>query len=307
MSLSESHDVQHAIDVVVRNTDVPVQILLEHPHKRWTPEARVYLQGLIDKVAGVKPDAEPNQEVAVPQSEPQFTVVESVRSAAEPAPVEQFEDPLPKFPQALKDRLNWVLWKYASVNGKVTKVPYKLDFKNAAASTRPDEWSDYKSVAEKIMRDGGITEKQGVGRVVQKEERVVGIDLDGCRDSQTGAIAQWAEDIVEAVNSYCEITPSQTGIRIWVIGDLPAGDKVFNLDPATGFYGTKVKIEIFTDARYFTVTGQSIYDAPLSERDLTEAYELIHAIRRKHPAPKKAGRVRNQQVRHLHARRNRGA
>ncbi len=202
------------------------------------------------------------------------------------ATVEQFVDPLPKFPQALKDKPNWVLWKYASVNGKFTKVPYQLDFKSAAASTRPNEWSDYKSVAEKIQSVGGITERQGLGRVVQKEQRVVGIDLDGCRDPQTGAIAQWAEDIVEAVNSYCEITPSQTGIRIWVVGVLPEGDKVFNLDPAAG-YGTKVKIEIFTDARYFTVTGQSIYDAPLSERDLTEAYELIHAIRRKHPAPKK--------------------
>jgi primase-polymerase (primpol)-like protein len=92
-------------------------------------------------------------------------------------------------------------------------------------------------VAEKIQSVGGITEKQGLGRVVQKEERVVGIDLDGCRDPQTGAIAQWAEDLVEAANSYCEITPSQTGIRIWIVGDLPAGDRVFNLNPAVGFYG----------------------------------------------------------------------
>ena len=138
-----------------------------------------------------------------------------------------------------------------------------------AASTRPEDWADYKSVVEQVMRDGGITENRGIGRVIQKDERIVGVDLDGCRDPQTGAIAQWAEDLVESLNSYCEITPSQTGIRIWVVGDLPAGDKVFNLDPAVGF-GSKVKIEIFTDARYFTVTGQSIYDSPLAERDLTE-------------------------------------
>jgi hypothetical protein len=203
-------------------------------------------------------------------------------AVAEPEP-----DPLPKFPQALKDKPAWVLWKLASVNGKITKVPYKLDFKNAAASTRPEDWSDYKSVAEKIISEGGITEKQGIGRVVQKSERVVGIDLDGCRDFETGAIAQWAEDLVEITNSYCEVTPSQTGIRIWVRGALPEGDRVFNLDPSVG-YGSKVKIEIFVDSRYFTVTGQSIYDAPLAERDLAEAYELIHAIRRKHPAPKKS-------------------
>jgi hypothetical protein len=200
----------------------------------------------------------------------------------------QFSDPMPKVPQQLKNKPNWVLWKLASVSGKITKVPYKLDFKNAAASTRPEDWSDYKSVVAQVMREGGITENRGIGRVVQKGERIVGVDLDGCRDPQTGAISQWAEDLVESLNSYCEITPSQTGIRIWVIGDLPAGDKVFNLDPSVGFYGSKVKIEIFTDARYFTVTGQSIYDAPLAERDLTEPFDLINAIRRKHPVPKKA-------------------
>ena len=216
---------------------------------------------------------------------PQAAVAVAEAESVAPQPA-QFVDPAPKFPQALKDHPNWVLWKLALVNGKTTKVPYQLDFKTPAATTRPNEWSDYKTVAEKIQIAGGITEKQGIGRVVQKEERVVGIDLDGCRDAQTGTIAQWAEDLVDAVNSYCEITPSQTGLRIWVVGDLPEGDRVFNLDPAVG-YGSKIKIEIFTDVRYFAVTGQSIYHAPLRERNLVEAYELIHGIRRAHPAPKK--------------------
>jgi Protein of unknown function (DUF3987) len=193
----------------------------------------------------------------------------------------EFIDPLPKLPQQLKDKPNWVRWKIASVNGKLTKVPYRMDG-TKAASTRSEDWTDYKTV----VTGATINEKGGIGRVVQKEERLVGIDLDGCRDPETGLLAQWAEDLSECVNSYCEVTPSQTGIRIWVRGTLPEGDRVFNLDPAVGF-GSKVKIEIFTDARYFTVTGQSIFHADLWERDLTEAYELIHAIRRKHPAPKK--------------------
>jgi hypothetical protein len=272
MSL-ELHDVAHAQDVIARNPDVPFQVILEHPNKKWTPDAETYLRDLIapvveepKAVSDLGGNAEPATEVSAPK---------------------QFVDPLPKFPQQLKDKPNWVLWKLAQVNGKLTKVPYKLDFKSAAASTRPDEWADYKSVAVTILAEGGITEKQGIGRVVQKEERLVGIDLDGCRDPQTGLLAQWAEDLTECVNSYCEVTPSQTGIRIWVRGTLPEGDRVFNLDPAVGF-GSKVKIEIFTDARYFTVTGQSIFHASLWERDLTDAYELIHAIRRKHPAPKKS-------------------
>jgi len=207
------------------------------------------------------------------------TVPASTPDAAE------FSDPFPNIPQQLKDKPNWVLWEIASVNGKLTKVPYRLDGKKAA-TTRSQEWSDYKSVVEKITEKGGISEKHGIGRVVQQDERLVGIDLDGCRSPETGEITQWAEDLVEVANSYCEVTPSQTGIRIWMEGDLPDGDRVFNLDPAVG-YGSKVKIEIFTDERYFTMTGQSIFHSPLRKRDLTETYELIHAIRRKHPAPKK--------------------
>ncbi len=261
------HDLEHAKTTIANNPDVPLDMLLSHPHKNWNEEAKTYIQNLM------KPEVVE-------------AIAEPIVAAVTVDPDAKFVDPLPKVPQQLKDKSNWVLWKLASANGKITKVPYKLDFKNAAASTRPEDWSDYKSVAEKIISEGGITERQGIGRVVQKEERVVGIDLDGCRDSQTGLLAQWAEDLVEMVNSYCEVTPSQTGIRIWVRGTLPEGDRVFNLDPTVG-YGTKVKIEIFTDARYFTVTGQSIFHADLWKRDLTEPYELIHAIRRKHPAPKK--------------------
>jgi Protein of unknown function (DUF3987) len=202
----------------------------------------------------------------------------------------KFVDPLPQFPQKLKDKPNWVLWKLASVNGKVTKVPYKLDFKNAAASTRPEDWSDYKSVAEKIISEGGITVKQGIGRVVQKGEHIIGIDLDGCRNIETGEISRWAMDIIHSVGSYTEITPSQTGARIWLTGDAPKGfDKVYNLDPAVG-YGGKVKIEIYSESRYFTVTGQFLFHSSVNTLDeyaLFDVFELIQAVRRKHPAPKK--------------------
>ena len=205
------------------------------------------------------------------------------------APAEQFSDPLPKVPQQLKDKPSWVLWKIAEVNGKHTKVPYKLDG-GKAASTRSEDWADYQSVVEQAMRDGGLTKNRGIGRVVQEEERLVGIDLDGCRNPETGDITSWAMSIIHAVRSYTEVTPSQTGARIWLTGKVPKEfDNVYNLDPAVGF-GGKVKVEIYNDARYFAVSGQSILDAPLTALDqfeMLDALELVQAIRRKHPAPKK--------------------
>jgi len=78
-------------------------------------------------------------------------------------------------------------------------------------------------------------------------------------------------------------------VRIWVRGVLPGNDKVFNLDPKCG-YGDKVKIEIYTDSRYFTVTGDSIFEdiIDVEERDLTKAYQVFHFIKTKYPAPKSA-------------------
>ena len=58
--------------------------------------------------------------------------------------------------------------------------------------------------------------------------------------------------------------------------------------PSVGF-GDKVKVEIFTVGRYFTVTGQS-YFAPsgdVEKRDLTKVHQILHDIRAMHPARKK--------------------
>jgi len=189
-------------------------------------------------------------------------------------------DPLPELPAFLKGINNWVRWKLEpSADGKPTKVPYRLDGRKAA-STRPEDWTDYhRAVAGAVLDD-----KQGVGFVVNGG--IVGFDLDGCRNPQTGELAPWAEQIIDALESYTEITPSQTGARVWVRGELPGKDKVFNLDPAVGF-GDKVKIEVFTEARYFTVTGDSYFEpsGDVEERDMTAVYQMLHDIRANHPAP----------------------
>src|SRR5713226_9830702 len=41
------HDIQNAKDTLARNPDVSVDAILNHPHKNWDGEAKMYLQGLI--------------------------------------------------------------------------------------------------------------------------------------------------------------------------------------------------------------------------------------------------------------------
>ena len=191
-------------------------------------------------------------------------------------------DPLPCVPSSLKIINNWVRWKLETVNGKPTKVPYQVNGYKAS-TTNPATWADYRTAVTGATIDG----KQGVGFVLNGN--IYGFDLDGCYNSETNEVADWALQIVDALDSYAEITPSGTGLRVLVRGELPQGfAHMLKLNPAIG-HGDKVQIEIYNDARYFTVTGDTLYEnaGEVEKRDLSAAYQLCLNIHEQHPAPKK--------------------
>lgn len=193
---------------------------------------------------------------------------------------------LSEVPALLKSLPNWIWWRLEkSKDGADTKVPYVAgNWNRHASSTDPSTWTTF----DEAVKGAVLSSAQGIGFVIHGisvEKKIVGFDLDGCRNPETGEITDWAGKLVHALDSYTEFTPSGTGIRIWVIGELPNGARVFNLSLAAGF-GDKVKIEVFDHARYFTVTGQ-IYDAltptEIVRRDLSEAYKICRDIRAQFP------------------------
>jgi putative DNA primase/helicase len=227
-------------------------------------------------------------------AQPEPTVAEPVRESVAPSPIASvseradeasFVDPMPALPTELKKLRRWVRWRLeAGSNGKPTKVPYQVNGRHAS-STDLFTWSTYQeAVASQVINDNG-----GVGFVVNGDG-YTGIDLDGCRNKETGELTDWAEQIIEVLSdSYTEITPSETGVRVWVRGALPEKDKVFNLNPSCG-YGDKVKIEVFETERYFTVTGEAIFTGPavIEEADMAKAYQLFHEIKAKYPPSPKS-------------------
>jgi hypothetical protein len=54
---------------------------------------------------------------------------------------------------------------------------------------------------------------------------VVAIDLDGCVNAQTGEIADGAQQVIDLFPSYCEYSPSATGIHLLLAADLPGGSR----------------------------------------------------------------------------------
>src|SRR5258708_35380898 len=151
-----------------------------------------------------------------------------------------FIDPLPDVPAFLKGLRQWVRWKLEVVNGKPTKVPYRVDGRKAS-STDSNTWSDYQTAVTGAI----INNEQGIGFVV--DGGIIGLDFDNCRDPKTREVKQWALDIINELDAYTEVTPSGTGLRVWAQGLMAGKDKVCNLDPAIGATTRKVtKVERYT-------------------------------------------------------------
>src|SRR5262249_53715707 len=129
-----------------------------------------------------------------------------------------------------------------------------------------------------------ISREQGVGFMFA--DGFAGIDLDGCRNPETGDITAWADDIIQSLDAYVEVSPSGTGLHIFVLGKVPGADKKFNLNPAIG-HG-KAAIEIYDSARYFTVTGDPYFEeaGDVRECDLGEVYKKFYELRAASPAPR---------------------
>lgn len=167
-------------------------------------------------------------------------------------------------PRVMRDNPAWVVWKLEPSPrdpSKLTKVPYSAHDGSNASSTDPATWATFKQ-ALLFHLDNDWTD--GVGMVVCDEDDFVGIDLDHCRDPETGTIEPWAQHVVETVNSYTEVTPSNAGLRIFARGTLPPSGR------------KRGDFEIYENGRYLTVTGQHLEGTPLT----VEAREL--EIRRVH-------------------------
>lgn len=95
-----------------------------------------------------------------------------------------------------------------------------------------------------------------------------GIDLDGCRDRRTGVIEEWARQIIHAVNSYTEISPSGTGVKIFLTGGLRDEDTSQR----------KVhRLEVYDCKRYFTVTGHHLAGTPTTVESRETELRALYA------------------------------
>jgi len=144
-----------------------------------------------------------------------------------------------KVPIELKRTPQWVAWKLENRNDRLAKVPYSPRTGRLASTTDPLTWGTFDDALEVLGR------YEGLGFVFSSADPYSGIDLDGCVEPETGEISQWALEVVRSVDSYTELSPSGTGLHIFVRGRLPSSVK-------------RPEIEMYSHSRFFTVTGHKV-------------------------------------------------
>lgn len=141
----------------------------------------------------------------------------------------------------LAQRNQWVCWRRVKrENSKVEKVPLDPRTRRWASTDAPDTWGSYEQATTTAQEHG----YDGVGFVFTADDPYCGVDLDGCINPETGEVEAWAVEIVETLDSYAEVSPSGTGIKVFVRASKP-GKRC-----RTG------NVEMYDTGQFFTFTGR---------------------------------------------------
>ncbi len=190
-------------------------------------------------------------------------------------------------PEFLKAQDQWLVWGYVEEVDKDTgeidydKPPVNARTGSAGSSTNRKTWSPFDVALQAYHRDcydpvTGQGRYDGIGfalslkmgpedsKGVDAPLHLIGVDLDHCRDAITGTIEPWAMAIIDALNTYSEVSPSGTGVPLFLLGTLPRHGR------KKGHY------ENYETGRYVTVTGQHIPGTPLTIEARQDALRRIH-------------------------------
>jgi hypothetical protein len=150
-----------------------------------------------------------------------------------------------RVPDSLAELDQWIVWRYEQRDGgKPTKVPYQING-SLASSTDPKTWCSFDEALKTWQQHS--SHWSGIGFVFSATDPFFGIDLDDCLDA-AGKLKPWAQPIIEKFSdTYAEISPRGQGIKIWAKGKLPGTGTAFPMGDG--------RVEIYDQARYFSVTG----------------------------------------------------
>lgn len=164
-------------------------------------------------------------------------------------------------PLELRQHAQWVCWRYEDHGGKPTKVPYCVRTGSKASSTNPETWCTFdEAVAAKGF--------DGIGFVFTPNDPFCGVDLDECITKF--GITPEARAVLASLATYAEISPSGTGVKLILRGTKPTNA----LCQKKNTHGCS-RVEVYDQARFFTITGQVYNGSPRTVNDAQAALDAL--------------------------------
>lgn len=182
--------------------------------------------------------------------------------------------PTDAIPDVLKTGTRFVAWRYERRKDrpKPAKMPYSPIMErpqDGASSTNPAHWTTF----EKARAYATVAGLDGVMRAFDHADRIVGVDLDTCRNPETGELTPEAAERIKRADTYTEVSPSRTGVKMWMYATMPAfGHKKGDVE----IYGS-VAGQTGPCGRFFTMTGQHVEGTP---REVCYRPDFVLALHR---------------------------
>lgn len=167
-------------------------------------------------------------------------------------------------PEELQDRHLWLVWRYEWQDDREewAKIPkdgsgggYSID------ATDPENGVGFDTALE-TYHSG---DHDGLRIITDPDDLLVGFDCDYCRDPEHphSSVSDPVADLLETLDTYTEVSPSETGYRAFALGTKPDGPTRADL-PCDPVLNETPHLEVYdgSGGRYLTVTGQHVSGTP---------------------------------------------
>ncbi|MDA3780879.1 MAG: phage/plasmid primase, P4 family [Bacteroidales bacterium] len=177
-------------------------------------------------------------------------------------------------PEELKVNGLWCCWRLNKSKGK---IPYDAETGKFAKSNDKSTFHNFQTVLKSLPKyysfdeEGKLVGGLGLGIF----NGYSAIDIDHCID-ENGKLNDLAKDVVDYCQSYTEISPSGTGIRIIFKTKTELNKNVYFVNNHN--IGLEIYISEQTN-KYVTITGDVMYPSSIIEIDIgyiLEKYMLKH-------------------------------
>lgn len=166
-------------------------------------------------------------------------------------------------PTEVKERAQLVVFRYDWDAGKRdwNKAPRTPQTGRLASSTAPSTWGTFDDARAAVERGN----YDGIGYMFAVDDPYAGIDLDHCRNADTGELAAWAQAIVDAIPGYWEVSPRGEGIKAIVQATMRPNSR--HKTP---------NVEMYDQGRYFTITGHLVPGTAGAIMECQDAFDALY-------------------------------